>query len=231
MQDSLCALSLLLLAATHYGEGQVLTRSVLRRAETPLRAGAADAGSITVSTLPATVKLAGYRTEEGRFLILTEPAQKLYWWRFLEGTPPAPDGDVEEFGRGCMAVPGKGQFGVFCATDRRIMVSIARKTYSDGNDLADLVAKEFNGRASHLDSGLDYFDKVLNLWGPLGQDFFVEPGSAIGLSRIQFLSIKQPGDGWEVVVGGVGGQAARVVLNSTLDLVESKLLARQANQR
>ena len=190
-----------------------------------VRHATGPAGGIRVQTIPATVQLAGGRTEEGRFLVLNDPSQKVYWWRFLAGAPPATaDADAAEFERMCSVAPGKGQFAVFCATNRSILVAIAKKTYSDESDLPRLVEAEFNQRASHLDTGFDYFDKVLDLWPVLGPDFFSEPGRADALRRIPFHSIQQQGDSWELLVGGAAGQSAQLKLSPALNITEWKVI-------
>jgi len=180
------------------------------------------AGGIQLFVVPAQVNLAGGRADEGWFLIVTDPAQRLYWWRFQTGTAnTSAETAGGEFRRSCKAVTAPSELAVFCATDRRIMAAVSKRVYSDVNGLGDLVKAEFDRRAATLDTGFDYFDKVHNLWPALGPDFFMEPGHAQNQGLINFDSIQRVAAGWELSVSVRRGRGARVMLSPGLDLVSA----------
>jgi hypothetical protein len=68
-------------------------------------------------------------------------------------------------------------------------------------------------RAAQLDTGLDYFNKAMNLRTALGSDFFREPGHAEA-SPIRLRSANRMDDGWQVSVTGSRQRLAMITLSA-----------------
>jgi hypothetical protein len=217
MRRILMAAAAIFSVGANCGRGQVVNKSEML-ANVPFGRANQSTG-ISFSYIPATVKLAGGRTESGRFVVLTDSAQKLYWWRFVTGAPPAAAAAAaDDFAKNCLAVPATGELAVFCTTDRSLMMAISKKTFSDASQVPNLVQEEFNRAAGKYDTGFDYFDKVLNLWPTLGPSFFLQSGHAESLQSMPIVSAKPVGSGWEVLIGGAGGQTAKLTLSGALEL-------------
>jgi hypothetical protein len=177
---------------------------------------------VNVSIVPATVMLAGERREQGWFTVVSDPRQKLYWWRFQTGTYIEGNSfPLDEFMRSCTAYVATQQLVVLCTTARHLLIATSAQTYATDAALPGLVRAEFNKRAARLDTGFDYFDKTLNLWTTLGPDFFAEPGRANSIERIALRSVTRAGDNWEVVVAGAGQAAAKLILSPDFTLRQS----------
>ena len=180
---------------------------------------------LTVSIIPATVTLAGGRREEGWFTVVSEPLQKLFWWRFQAGTVEAGSSfPVDEFINRCASYVESKQLLVFCTTARRLLIASSTQTYDADAALPGLVRADFNRRAARLDTGFDYFDRNLDLWKPLGVDFFSEPGRANSIPHIGVRSVARVGQNWEVVVTGAGKAAAKLRLSPDFTLLATEPL-------
>ncbi len=204
--------------------GQVIKRDDAKFLKT-IKAGQADNQTeVKVWVIPAAVTLAGGRSEQGRFLIVSEPHQKLYWWRFEAGIYPAGSTfPADEFVRQCRVHLADRKLVVFCTISRNLVVGASSETYSTESAIPELVASQFNRRAAQLDTGLDYFDKAINLWMTVGSDFFLESGRA-DASPIGLQSVTRTNDGWQVTVAGSRQRLARITLSSDFSLQESLVL-------
>jgi hypothetical protein len=180
---------------------------------------------VAVSVLPATVRLAADREDRGWFLVVTDPAQHLFWWRFQAGTYEAGSSfPADEFAGSCRVHVAPGQLAVFCTTARHLLIGVSERRYPDPAAIPGLVRAEFDGRAARLDTGFDYFDKAVNLWPILGSDFFFEPGRSDSITGVDLRSVSRAGDRWEVVVGGAGKAAAKLTLGADFSVLESARL-------
>ena len=177
---------------------------------------------VNLSVIPASVTLAGGRREQGWFMVVTDPRQKLYWWRFQTGTFVAGNSlPVDEFIRGCMVYAATQKLVVFCSTSRHVLIGISSEVYPSDAALPGLVRSAFDRRAPGLDTGFAYFDKTLNLWSTLGSDFFFEPGRADSIDQIGLRSVTRSDDKWELIVAGAGQASAKLTFSPDFSLQDS----------
>jgi len=177
---------------------------------------------VNLSIIPATVTLAGGRQEQGWFAVVTDPRQKLYWWRFQVGTYIEGNSfPADEFTRSCLVYVQAQKLSVFCSTSRHLLVGSSTKAYSAETAIPDLVRSEFNQRAPALDTGFDFFDKAINLWPILGSDFFFEPGRANSIDRVGLRAVSRSDDKWEIIVTGAGQASSRLTFSPDFTLLSS----------
>lgn len=176
---------------------------------------------------PAKVTYAkGEPSVEGFFLVLTAPKEKLYWWKFGEGSYLANNKSfADNIMKSCQPYMDKHSLLVFCTGSMELVIAHTKKKYTDESVLLDLVIPEFNIHTVKREAGFDYYNKRLNLINVLGDDFFyIKPHYPISIDQIGLGEIKPVGNGWEVVVIGANNTKALLKLSSDFTLKETKRL-------
>ena len=172
----------------------------------PLKAIKIDSkvGSQTANlyAIPLTIKREGNREEDGRLLVVTVPAKKLYWWRYeIGGYPENSTFPADQFLHACKPYADENALLIFCITSKWFLIGRSSRVYQSDSDLGALVKVEFDKESSNYRTGLDYFDKKINLREILEPSFFAEPGNAKAV-QIRFGDIGKEKDQYEITLIG-----------------------------
>ncbi|MBD9358866.1 hypothetical protein [Methylomonas albis] len=161
-------------------------------------------------------------SEEGRLLIITAPQKKLYWWRYeIGGYPEHTSFPADQFMRTCKPFVDENELIIFCTTGNLLLVSRSNRLYKSTSEIELLVKSDFDKNGSNYNSGLDYFDKKINLKEILEPNFFSEFGNAIA-TQIQLGDISKANEHWQISLIGAKQNPKdvlpmRVKLKFTLD--------------
>lgn len=152
--------------------------------------------------IPLTIKRDGNREENGRLMVVSVPRKRLYWWRYEMGRYPKNSTfPADQFLQTCKPYLDENALLIFCATSKWLLVGRSDRTYESDSELGSLVKAEFDKNSSNFRTGLDYFEKRINLREIIEQRFFAEPGSARSV-QIHFGDIGKKNNQYEITLIG-----------------------------
>lgn len=157
---------------------------------------------VNLFAIPVLVKPGGTESDQGRLLIVTAPQKKLYWWRYeMGGYPEHSSFPADQFMRSCKPYVDDHELIIFCTIGNMLLVSHSNRLYKNVSELESLVKTDFAQHGANFTSGLDYFDKKINLTELIEPGFFSEFGNAMA-TQIQLGDIFKANDHWEISLVG-----------------------------
>lgn len=134
--------------------------------------------SANLYAIPHKAKSVDSRDVDGRLLVISVPSKKLYWWRYeMGGYPENSTFPVDQFLKRCKPYVEKNELMIFCTTSKWLLVGRSNKVYKSEAALSTLVYTEYENTVPNFKTGLDYFDKRIDLSEILEPSFFSEPGN------------------------------------------------------